>query len=216
MSESKLLVVGAGGHGAVVAETARAAGFQVVGFADGRESLRGTLRCGLPVLATGEDEGIALARRERLAVAVAVGEPRARWRIFQHYAEAGLSHPPIVHPSAIVAPSCTIGDGTVIFAGVVVQPHTRVGRCCILNTGCTVDHDSDLADLVHLSPGVHMGGSVTVERGTHLGVGVSVRNGVRIGPWAVVGVGAAVVGDLAGNCTYVGVPARPHLNEKNC
>ncbi|MCB9671461.1 MAG: acetyltransferase [Alphaproteobacteria bacterium] len=204
-----LLVVGAGGHGAVVVDAARASGWEVVGFADGREEARGTGRLGVHVVAVGEDEGIALALAGGHHVVVAIGAPRVRGRIADRYAAAGVPLATVVHPTAWISPASTVGEGTVVFAGCIVQAGTRVGRSCILNTGCTVDHDTVLEDLVHLSPGVHMGGTVHVGEGTHLGVGVSVRNNVRIGSWSVVGVGAAVVSDLPDDVVCIGVPARP-------
>lgn len=203
-----LLVLGCGGHGKVVADAAIASGRRVLGFADDAERWRGATLLGLPVLAIGRDETLALCRREEAEVVLAIGDNRIRARVFEELARKGLTLGTVRHPSAVVAGSVTVGPGTVIFASVVVNPDARIGQNVILNTGVRLDHDNVIGDHAHLSPGATLGGTVTVGEGTHLGVGVSVRNNVSIGAWSIVGVGAAVVGPIPGGVVAYGVPAR--------
>lgn len=216
-----LLIVGAGGHGAVVADAARESGWEVVGFADGNEALRGARRVGAEIVAIGDEEGVRLCLGGGHHVVVAIGAPEVRGRIARRYVDAGVPLATVVHPTAWISCHSRVGPGSVVFAGAVVQARAQLGANCIVNTRASVDHDAVLEDLVHLSPGVSLGGTVRVGRATHLGVGVSVRNDVTIGPGAVVGVGAAVVADLPGEAVYVGVPARPLVrgsgtHEKEC
>lgn len=202
-----LLVYGASGHGSVVADTAVAAGLDVVGFIDDRPEVADTTHAGWPVLG-GREVALQRAREHGDAVIVAIGNNPVRVRIAAALRAAGVQLATVVHPRAWVSPRSTVGSGTVVFAGVVVQAGSTIGHDVILNTGCSVDHDSVLADGVHLSPGCHLGGTVIVGRETHLGVGVSVRNNLTIGARCVVGVGAAVVADLPDDVVAVGVPAR--------
>jgi sugar O-acyltransferase (sialic acid O-acetyltransferase NeuD family) len=203
-----LVIGGASGHGRVVADTARAAGFDVVGFFDARAELRDGEHAGAPIVAIGNEEAVAFARDGGHQVVVAIGNNPVRVRIGQLFRDAGVELATVVHPRAWVSPESSIGSGSVVFAGVVVQAGTRVGRDCILNTACSVDHDSVLGDGVHLSPGAHLGGTVSVGSLTHLGVGVSVRNNLTIGSRTTVGVGAAVVSDLPDAVVAIGVPAK--------
>lgn len=90
------------------------------------------------------------------------------------------------HLRAVISTSATYGEGTVIMAGAVVQAGARIGKHCIVNTGATVDHDCWLADFVHVAPGAHLCGGVTVGEGALIGVGVGIEPGVTIPAWAVV------------------------------
>jgi sugar O-acyltransferase (sialic acid O-acetyltransferase NeuD family) len=203
----RLVVYGASGHGSVVADTATAAGYDVIGFVDDREEVAGTEHAGLPVLG-GRDVALEQARTHGDRVVVAIGDNAVRRRIAEALRDHGVEVVSVVHPRATISPRATLCAGTVVFAGVVVQPGASVGRDCILNTGTTVDHDCSLGDGVHLSPGVHLGGTVVVGDESHLGVGVCVRNNLSIGARTVVGVGAAVVADLPDDVVAYGVPAR--------
>lgn len=205
----RLLLYGASGHGRVVADAARLAGFEILGWADDDPERRSKELAGAPVVASGVAEAAAWARAESCGVVVTIGDNRVRARLFGELEAAGCVFATLIHPATTIASSASLGAGSVVFAGVVVNPGARVGRNVILNTSATVDHDCVLGDHVHLSPGVHLGGTVQIGDGSHLGVGVAVRNNLAIGRWTVVGVGAAVVADLPDEVVALGVPARP-------
>jgi sugar O-acyltransferase (sialic acid O-acetyltransferase NeuD family) len=208
VNELRLVVLGAGGHGKVVADAARAAGTQVLAFADANPARRGKEVSGLPVL-DGELEALrAFCEHEGAQTVVAIGENATRRRIFEALQAAGVSLANVVHPSAVLAPEVTLGIGVVILAGAIVNVTTVIGDNAIINTGVRLDHDNTLGAHAHVSPGVCTGGEVKIGEGTHLGVGVSVRNQVSIGAWSVIGVGAAVVSDLPDRVVAYGVPAR--------
>lgn len=120
---------------------------------------------------------------------------------------AGL--PVMAHPAATISATAAIGAGTVISAGVVVQQDARVGRFCILNTSCSIDHDNVLGDFVSVSPGVHTAGGVSIEDDAFIGLGALIVNNVTIAARATVGAGAVVLRNVAAGVTVVGNPARP-------
>ena len=95
-----------------------------------------------------------------------------------------------------------------MFAQAVVQPGSRLGEGCIVNTAATVDHDCTLGAFVHISPGAHLAGGTQVGEDSWIGIGACTRQQVRIGSGVTVGAGAAVVGDVADGLTVAGVPAR--------
>jgi sugar O-acyltransferase (sialic acid O-acetyltransferase NeuD family) len=199
-----LIIYGSGGHGKVVADAARSAGWDVRGFADDNPGKAGASVVGLPVLAIGLAAAASRCQEHGAAAVVALGDNRVRRRVLCALVDAGVKPATIIHKSAVIAPSATLAHGTVVLAGTVVNPDSRIGENVIINTGVTVDHDNDIRDHVHLAPGVHTGGTVTIG----VGVGASVRNNVVIGEWSVVGVGAAVVADLPAHVVAFGNPAR--------
>jgi UDP-N-acetylbacillosamine N-acetyltransferase len=202
-----LLIWGAGGHAAVVADVARGAGWTVLGFIDDRPG--GTVATtvyGLPVYDRNAAE--TMVRRGVHHAAVAIGDPRVRLRKAALLEEWGCTLPVIVHPRAIVADSASLEAGALVCSGAVVAPLARVGRLSIVNTLASADHECELAEAVHLCPGVHLAGRVRVGRGTWVGVGSSVRDGVRLGEWCYVGAGAVLVADLPDFSLAYGVPAK--------
>jgi sugar O-acyltransferase (sialic acid O-acetyltransferase NeuD family) len=204
----KLLVMGASGHGKVVADAALAACFDVIAFADDDPAKRGDRLLGIEVRAIGLEEAIGLCRETEAVPVVAIGSNAARMRVFLSLRGAGLQPATIVHPAATVASSASLGAGTVVFAGVVVNPDTTVGENVILNTGATIDHDNHIGFHAHISPGAHLGGTVTVGEGTHVGIGSTIKNNVAVGAWSVIGAGSTVVRDIPDGVVAYGVPAR--------
>jgi sugar O-acyltransferase (sialic acid O-acetyltransferase NeuD family) len=208
VSARRLVVLGAGGHGKVVADAARAAGDDVLAFADADPSRLGLEVMGIPIVAGDVPSLARYCEREAAMVAVAVGHNAARKRLFGELGAAGVRLASVVHPTATLAPSVQVGAGAVVFAGAIVNVSSLIGAGAIVNTGVRLDHDGSLGEFAHVSPGVSTGGEVLIGEGAHLAVGVSVRNRVRIGAWSVVGVGAAVVSDLPDRVVAYGVPAR--------
>lgn len=203
---SDIVILGAGGHGKVVASSLLRAGQTVLGFVDADPALWGKTILGLPVLG-GDDQirpGMLLVNGVG-----SVGRPARRREIFESLKDKGFAFLSVVDPTAIVGPEVVIGEGAQILAGAVVQPGAFIGRNSVVNTRASIDHDVTLGAHVHIAPGAVLSGNVTVGDEAHVGTGACVRQGVRIASGAVIGVGAAVVSDVAENSLVAGVPARP-------
>lgn len=201
-----LLIVGAGGHGKVVAEAAAATGrWSALAFLDDRFPSLASVN-GLAVRGALADAPALLA--EFSDAVVAIGHCRTRLRVLHDLRRWGFALPTVVHPTAWVSPSATLGEGTVVFAQVAIHACARLGAGCIANTGCSIDHDAALGDGVHVCPGARLAGEVTVGDASWLGIGSSVIQRVRVGADVTVGAGAAVVRALPDGVTAVGVPAR--------
>ena len=113
-----------------------------------------------------------------------------------------------IHPTAILASSVRVDEGTVIMAGVAVNPDTTIGKHVILNTRCSVDHDCHIGDYVHIAPGATLCGGITVGEGTLIGAGATILPNITIGKWSTIGGGAVVTRDVPDGVTVVGNPAR--------
>jgi sugar O-acyltransferase (sialic acid O-acetyltransferase NeuD family) len=203
-----VLIFGCGGHGKVVADAARAAGLHVLGFADDDATLRDSFVLGLPVLAIGPDETKDLCAEKSADLVLAIGDNRTRAMVFDRALASGLHMATIIHPSAVVAPTASVGAGTVVFARAVINPDCRIGDDVIVNTAVSMDHDNVIGKHAHISPGAVLGGTVTVGEGTHVGIGTTVSNNISIGTWSVVGAGSVVVSDIPDRVVAYGVPAR--------
>jgi sugar O-acyltransferase (sialic acid O-acetyltransferase NeuD family) len=207
----RVAVLGAGGHGKVVADVALCAGAEVVAFLDDAPAKAGTSIWGIPVVTW--DGFLANVSFRGAAIALAFGDNRARQRSIERILAAGLGVATLVHPGAAVARTARLGAGTVVMAGAAVNPDAVVGEGCIVNTGAVVEHDCVIGDFAHLSPNAALGGGVKLGARTHLGLGAVALPLVRIGADVRVGAGAVVHRDIADGLTVVGVPAQP-LEEK--
>ena len=200
-----LAILGASGHGKVVADCAELCGWQTISFFD--DAWPSKHANGYwPI----EGNSADLLRRvsEFDGVLVAIGNNAIREVKLLELQAAGALIPVLVHPAASVSRYSSIGNGSVVVAGAVINVDCRVGIGAIINTGSTVDHDCLLGDAVHVSPGAHLAGGVSVGDQSWVGIGSSVRQLVRIGSGVMVGAGAAVVADVLDGCTVAGVPAR--------
>ncbi len=201
-----ILIIGAGGHGKVVADAILLKGGHLAGFLDDHAGTIGTTVMGLPVLGKSEE----WQRLRPSGLIVAIGDNGLRQSMVDKV-ESGAHSPPwtsVIHPRAVVSSSAEIGAGTVIMAGTVINPETHIGRHTIINTSATVDHDCAIGDYTHIAPGAHLAGSITVGDHVVIGVGASILPGCHIGSNAIVGAGAVVLGDVAPGVTVIGVPAR--------
>ncbi len=201
-----LWVLGAGGHAKCVIDAALAEGkYRIAGVLDDHPGLGWGSVLGLPI--RGPISAESVARFEIEAAVIAVGSNAARAEIARRF-RGRLTWATVVHPGATLGRSTRVGEGTVILAGVVVQPDGSIGDHAILNSNATLGHDATIGDFAHVAPGVAIAGCVRVGAGTLLGVGSRVVPGLTIGAWATVGAGSVVLRDVPGRTTVVGVPAR--------
>lgn len=205
----RVVIVGSGGHGQVVADVLlamREVGQEIepVGFVDDDRALHGSSPLGLPVLGPVSD----LDGHPHDAVIIAVGDNRTRQQLARRLEGKGERLVTARHPDSVVGREVDVGAGTLLCAGVVVNPGARIGANVILNTGCSVDHHNVVADFVHIAPGAHLGGDVSIGEGTLVGIGATVMPQRRVGAWCVVGAGAVVCADVPDGVVVVGVPAR--------
>jgi len=211
----QLLIIGAGGHGRETAQWVkdinrhRGAEWELLGYLDDSPGTAGEVRNGFPVLG-----GVQLLAEPAYAEAwliCAIGSSRIRQAVMERIEQdaPGRRYATLVHPTAVVGDENAIAPGTMICPQAVVTTNVTLGRHVIINYGCTIGHDTVIEAYATILPGCRLSGNVTIRTGVELGTGVAVIPSVEIGPRTKVGAGATVVRNLPGDCTAVGVPARP-------
>ncbi len=198
------IIIGAGGHGQVVADVFFQSERELIGFFDSRYQAKGKTVLDLEILGS-EENWRDYPETEFI---VAIGSNQTRRRIFELLDREGASITTAIHPTAILGTAVDIGRGSQVIAGAIVNIGTSIGQNCIINTGCTVDHHNLIGDHCHIAPGVNLAGNVTVGNGSFIGIGATVLPGVTIGQNVTVGAGAVVNRDIPDGATAVGVPAR--------
>ena len=196
---SKLIIIGAGGHGKVVADIAALTGYKEIEF------LNDTANNSLPIVGTVAEYPRFLNSHDFI---VAIGNNAIRQQITQRLLNDHATIATLIHPAAVIGSGVTIGNGTVVMAGAVINADATVGMGSIINTGSSVDHDCTVGDFVHVSVGSHLAGTVTVGDRTMIGAGAVVINNRSICADCMIGAGAVVVCDITESGTYIGVPAR--------
>lgn len=204
-----LWILGAGGHGRVVADAARASRHwqSICFFDDARQA--GEVVGGWPVAGDTEHFLEAAGSAEAPQRHVALGDNARRDELLRRCERLGLALATVIHPAAVVSPEARLSAGCFVAAGAVLAPGAELGVGVIVNHLASVDHDCRLGRGVHVGPGAVLGGEVTVGARAWVGIGASVRHRVRIGADALLGAGAVVVAEVAENIQVVGNPARP-------
>lgn len=201
---SKLLILGAGGHGKVVAEIASLMKqWDEIAFLDDKEELKEVN--GYKII--DKLKNYKLYKEEYKNAFVAIGNNKLRMNLINNLLMEGFNVPILVHPTAIISKNVKIDKGTVIMAGAVINTNSVIGKGCIINTSSSIDHDCILKDGVHISPGVHVGGTVNIGKCTWVCIGSSIANNITIGKNVIVAAGAAVIKDVPDNVIVAGVPA---------
>ena len=196
----KVVIIGAGGHGRVVADIAKACGDTVIGFLDDSNTANNKVN----IIGTSADAVNYCDGETELFVAI--GNCKVREKIMNSL--SGAKWYTAIHPSAVISPSAVIGEGTCVMPNAVVNNGAVVGKGVIINTCASVDHDDIIGDYVHIACGARLAGTVTVGNCTWIGIGSTISNNVSVCSNLMIGAGAVVVKDITEEGTYVGVPAK--------
>lgn len=202
--KSKLLIIGAGGHGKVVADIAlKMNKWKEILFLDDNENIRTPI--GMEVIGKTRD---VFEYMDDFDFFIGIGNNSIREGIQSKLEAEGVNLPTLIHPSAVIGEQVELAAGTIVMAGCVINCCAKIGKGCIINTSSTIEHDNLIEDYVHISPGVNLAGTVNIGKGTWLGIGSTVSNNINITSSCNIGAGAIVIKDITEAGTYVGVPAR--------
>lgn len=196
----KLIIIGASGHGKVVADIALKTGYEILGFLDDNDCLKELL--GYPVLGKIEEMNKYVEECEFI---IAIGDNSVREKIST---QKNISRCTLIHPKAVIGMDVQIDEGSVIMANATINSSVQIGKHCIINTGAIVEHDDFLENYVHISPNAALAGNVKVGKRTHIGIGANVKNNINIVSDVIIGAGAVVIRDIKEKGVYVGIPAR--------
>lgn len=203
-----LLVLGFGGHARSVADVALASGVRSLLFVDDN-ARPGEVFLGFPVQRRYEGD-----LPPGWSCIAASGDNRKRRAQLDAIRASGWT------PVSIVAPSATIGAGSVLEHGCFVGHHAhigplaRVGCGTIVNTAGIVEHDCRIGDCVHVSVNAVVAGACRVGDLVFVGTGATIRDGLSLAGDVIVGAGAVVVSDITVAGTYIGVPAKRFVGDE--
>jgi len=199
----KLAIVGASGHGKVVAELAELCGYDVVFFDDGYPQKKHNEHWEV----VGKFSDLLLSKNKYKDAIVAVGDNHIRTKLCNHLSDENFELPILIHPRATVSKHANIASGTVVFANAVINAFAQIGENCIINTGTIVEHDCILGAGVHLSPNAALAGGTTVGNLSWLGIASTTKQLIKIGSNSIIGANSTVIRNVPSNTTAFGSPA---------
>ncbi|MCU5668419.1 acetyltransferase [Bacillus cereus] len=202
----RIAIIGAGGHGKVIIDMIRANHiYKVVAVFDDKYK---TLNQKLGVY-YGPIVSLNLIKEiSDCKFVIAIGNNAVRQKIVKQLGLKREQYGTIIHPTATISESVTIGFGTVIMPNAVINADTIIGDHVIINTAAVVEHDNSIGNFVHISPNATLTGTVLINEGTQIGAGATIIPSKQIGKWCIIGAGSVVIQDIPSLCKAVGSPAR--------
>lgn len=201
----RLAILGAGGHGKVVADIALSSGWNVVEFYDDIYPAKTSVS---DFSIKGGFDNLLEQADSYDGFHVAIGDNKLRLNFLKQLLSSDFTCPNIIAPSSVISSAVKLGSGVSIMPNAVVNAKTIIGDGAILNTSCSVDHDCEIAAGVHICPGAHLAGDVSVGFCSFVGIGSTIIQGKIIGDEAIIGAASLVINNIPDNVTAVGIPSK--------
>ena len=190
----RIYIYGASGHGLVVADIAKACGYEEIIYIDDGDNKYPSFE--------------EMKDKSEIPIAFGIGINATRKKLFEKVFKHGFTVVSLVHPSAIISSSSTVGIGTIVMPNVVVNTQSQIGDGVILNTSCVVEHENSIGDFVHISPNVSLAGEVRVKECSHIGIGSSIIQGITVGESCIIGAGSVVLRNIEDYTLCFGNPCK--------
>ena len=206
---NKLAIVGASGHGKVIADIAEQLGF-IVNFYDDAYPSKTHIEH-WPIHGTCADL-IALNNTSTASsdVVVAIGNNDIRQQKIQLLQQNNFNLITLIHPTAVISQYATIAQGSVVFAGAIINAFANIGIGCIVNTSTIIEHDCAIGDFTHICPNTALAGGVIIGSKSWVGIGSQIKQLIVIGENCMIGAGSTVIKNIPDNVTAFGSPAVPN------
>lgn len=207
MSKTDITIMGAGLYAAPIIELAIACGYRPVEIYDNDRSQIGKSILDIPVV--GVDEDFFQKDLRGKYCAISIGNNRIRSRIYDELINRGAVVPSLIHPTAYISPSATIGDGSYIQPHAVIWSLVKIGESVIISPSTVVAHHSVIGMSSMISTLSSIGSDIKIGKNVLIGMGSTIMTGVKeIGSNAIIGAGSVVIKNVEPSSTVVGVPAR--------
>jgi acetyltransferase EpsM len=203
----KIVVIGRGGHSKVISDMIHSnKSYEIVGYLD--DKYKDVRRIENTYCAPISSAQRLVENFKDIKFVIAIGDNRIRKLIVRGLKLPEDYYVTLIHQSAVISPSATIGYGTVVMPNAVINADTEIGLHSIINTGSVIEHDCIIGDFSHVCPGANLAGTVHLDQGAFIGAGTTVIPNIKIGEWSIIGAGATVIHDISSHCTAVGNPAK--------
>lgn len=205
-----LILIGGGGHCRSILDSIKDnEEFNIIGILDSYKKI-GEVINGIEIIGRIEDaERLYKKGIKNVFIAIgSVGDTSLREELYNKLKKIGFEFPILKDKSVIQSSNISIGEGTFIGKGVIINTDTYIGKNCIINTGTTIEHDCKIGDFVHLAPQCTLSGGVMIGNRSHIGTSATIIQYKKIGESTIIGAGSVVVSDIGDNRKAYGVPCK--------
>ncbi len=201
----KIILIGYGGHAKSIIDSIRQTEeYEIIGYID-KHSISSEIR--YPYL--GKDDILPNIFKSGIYNAVIsvgyLGTSNVRDRLYNLVKDIGFCLPVIFDRTAILAENISIGEGTYIGKGVIINTESEIGRMCIINSGAVVEHENKVGDFSHVSVKTVLCGNVTVGDHVFIGANSTIIQGINIRAYSNIGAGSIVLNSVSENMKIHGV-----------
>lgn len=203
MKPNEVILVGAGGHSLSLAEFAKEV---IAGYIANEENPEMSSEW----LGSDEDAKHWIDKGKNFHMAfVYSGLPlmTSRRKLLDKYEELGAKFVSLVSPTAIITANSTIGEGSAIMTGTIINRAT-LGKHVIVNSGAIIEHDCLIGENTFIGPGAVIGGFTEIGDNCFIGLGAKIGNGLKIGDNVTIAMGATVSRNLTEPGIYHGLPLK--------
>jgi len=206
----KIVLIGGGGHCKSIIDSIICLNkYEIVGIVDSKENIGKNINS-IPII--GEDKLLtdlyAKGIKSAFITVGSIGYCHIRERLYNFAKNIGFTIPNIIDSTSILAHSVTLGEGTFIGKGCIVNSDTTLGDMVIINSGAIIEHDCRIGNFVHIAPGVTISGNVKIGQYTHIGVGSTIIQGITIGNQTLVGASSLVLKNIDSGLKVFGIPCK--------
>jgi len=202
---TSLAILGASGHGKVLADIALLSGWNKITFFD---DFYPKIKAIEGWTIAGNTDDLLMSLNNFNGCIVGIGDNEIRLEKTELLLSNSAKLISLIHPSSVISEFSEVDVGSAIMAGAIINPFSKIGLACIVNTAATIDHDSVISDGSHIGPGVNMAGNVSIGKKSFIGIGASVKQGVDIGDNVILGAGSVLIQSLNNNALAAGAPAK--------
>lgn len=173
-----IYVYGFSGHGKVVADVARACGYDEVIFLD--DASENKFSADLP----------------KKDIIIAIGDAKIREKLQNKVVNSGFNLATLIHPSAVISSSASIGEGVVVMPNATINAYAKIGRGTIINSGAVIEHECVVGEFAHICPRCAIAGAAKIGARVWLGIGSIVIQCVSIADDVFIGAGSVIVKNI--------------------
>ncbi len=205
-----VLVLGAGGHAAVLVDILRQLNHSIVGLVARDKPADKPVFAGIPYYAS--DEDVLVFDKDKVLLVNGIGSlpgSNIRTKVHQQFKQAGYQFVTVVSPRAIVSDYSSLAEGVQVMAGAIINANTVIGVGTIINSGAIIEHDCHIGSHNHIAPGAVLSGGVTSGENVHIGTGANVIHSVTIGRNVMISAGSTVLVNLSDNSKHY--VAKPYI-----